>query len=405
MTAPTDSITLENSIPITEAGPGYPCGMAKAAADLSSARRRAGVLGAVLGAAAGVVAGAVAGVAAQRAVVRWRRPIEDPYAGETFDPQPYDESLTVATDDGLDLYVEIVEPVDGVDVDLDDLQLDLAQPVGAPAPTLVFVHGFCLHMGSFHFQRRALAERGDWRMVFYDQPGHGRSGRRTEGEYTLEGLGAALRRVIEATTPEGRIVLVGHSMGGMTIMALAELDPELIAQRVAGVVLIATSAGRLEATRVGLPQIVLRAARPVLPLVNNAARLTTTVIDRARLAASNLAWQLTRRYGFGTARPSRALVSFVEGMNSSTSIETIARYVRTLYTHARYPALDALRDVPVLVICGEKDQITPPVLSTQICERLPHAKLVVVPDSGHVVLLEHSAEVNDVLTDFLETLG
>src|SRR5690606_29144538 len=298
------------------------------------------------------------------------------------------------TDDGLDLYVEIVEPVDGVDVDLDDLQLDLAQPVGAPAPTLVFVHGFCLHMGSFHFQRRALAERGDWRMVFYDQPGHGRSGRRTEGEYTLEGLGAALRRVIEATTPEGRIVLVGHSMGGMTIMALAELDPELIAQRVAGVVLIATSAGRLEATRVGLPQIVSRAARPVLPLVN-----------RARRAASNLAWQLTRRYGFGTARPSRALVSFVEGMNSSTSIETIARYLRTLYTHARYPALDALRDVPVLVICGEKDQITPPVLSTQICERLPHAKLVMVPDSGHVVLLEHSAEVNDVLTDFLETLG
>ena len=403
-TATTPSITVGNSIAVTGAHPGYPYRMAKAAVDPSSARRRAGLLGAVLGATAGVVAGAAAGVATQRALLRRRRPTEDPYANETFGPQPYDESLTVTTDDGLDLYVEIVEPVDGVDMDLDDLGLDLAEPVGAPAPTLVFVHGFCLHMGSFHFQRRALAARGDWRMVFYDQPGHGRSGRREEGEYTLEGLGAALRRVIEATTPEGRIVLVGHSMGGMTIMALAELDPELIAQRVAGVVLIATSAGRLEATRIGLPQIVSRAARPVLPLVNNAARLTTAMIDRARSAASDLAWQLTRRYGFGTAHPSRALVSFVERMNSGTSIDTIARYLRTLYTHSRYPALDALRTVPVLVICGEKDQITPLALSTQICERLPHAKLVTVPDSGHVVLLEHNVEVNDALTAFLETL-
>jgi pimeloyl-ACP methyl ester carboxylesterase len=365
---------------------------------VGSARRRAGLLGAILGAAA---AGVAAGVAAERALIRrgTRRPA-DPFGEEHFGPQPYDESVTVTTDDGVDLYVEIIEPADGVDLELDDL----FPPSGEPEPTLVFVHGFCLDMGTFYFQRRALGVEGNWRMVFYDQPGHGRSGRLERGEYTLESLGRALRRVVEESTSDGRIVLIGHSMGGMTIMALAEQAPELFAERVAGVVLVGTSAGRLEATRIGLPEIVARIGRPLLPLVDNATKITGSMLDRARQASSNLAWALTRRYGFGTAQPSRALVSFVERMNSRTSTETVARYLRTLYTHSRYPALDALRAIPVMVICGEQDQITPLALSTEICRRLPDAELVTVPDSGHVVLLEHSAEVNEALEEFLEKI-
>lgn len=365
---------------------------------MGSARRRAGALGALLGAAA---AGAAAGAATERAVLRrsQRRPV-DPYGDERLGPQPFDESMIVKSEDGIDLYVEIVEPADGVDLELDEL---FPLP-DTPEPTLVFVHGFCLDMGTFYFQRKALTLHGNWRMVFYDQPGHGRSGRLERGEYTLESLGHALRRVIDATTPDGPIVLIGHSMGGMTIMALAEQASDLFAERVAGVVLIGTSAGRLEATRIGLPEIVARTGRPLLPVVDNATRITGSMLDRARRASSNLAWLLTRRYGFGTPSPSRSLVSFVERMNARTPTETVARYLRTLYAHARYPALDALRDIPVLVICGELDQITPLSLSTEICRRLPDAELVTVPDSGHVVMLEHSAEVNAALTDFLEKM-
>ena len=92
-------------------------------------------------------------------------------------------------------------------------------------PTLVFVHGFCLDQGTFHFQRKALDERGKYRMVFYDQPGHGLSSSLTEGEYELPALGDALHDVIKATVPDGPIVLVGHSMGGMTIMAVRRTAP------------------------------------------------------------------------------------------------------------------------------------------------------------------------------------
>ncbi|MGI5147523.1 alpha/beta fold hydrolase [Plantactinospora sp. CA-294935] len=347
--------------------------------------RVAGIIGAAAGVAA---AGIAAGVAAERAVVRRSKAATgDRYATEPFGALPYDESCTVSIADGTDIHVELVGPLPGPE-----------------RPTLVFVHGFCLDMGTFHFQRKILTELGEDRMVFYDQPGHGRSGRLESGEYQLQALGETLRSVIDRTAPTGPLVLIGHSMGGMTIMAFAERYPELFAERVIGTVLMATSGGLVAETKFGLPTIVARAGAPLLPVVDNATRLTGSVIDRARRASANLAWLLTRRYGFGTPTPSPALVSYVEKMNSRTSTETVARYLRTIYTHARYPVLAALRDSPTLVIVGERDMITPVTHSEEIVRWLPDAEYVKVPDSGHVVMLEHADEVNTALLDFLDRL-
>ena len=371
----------------------------------SRTRHRAGVFGAVVGLAA---AGVAIGVAAERALVRRARrdgdPDPDPFAEEPFGRLSYDEALRVPTPDGPDVYVEVVDPIDGI-----ELEADFADVVAgrdrAGEPTVVFVHGFCLDMGAFHFQRKELTRRGIWRAVYYDQPGHGRSGRLSGGEYDLSLLGDALRAVLDETVPHGPVVLVGHSMGGMAVMAFAERHPEFVAERVAGVVLIATSAGRPEGGAAGLPELLARFGRPLLPLVGGASRVTGGMVDRARRASSDLAWLLTRRYGFGGADPSRALVSYVEQMNSRTTTETVARYLRTLHGHYRYPALAALRDLPVLLVCGEQDPLTPRAHSEEIQRHLPDAELLVVPDSGHVVQLEHADEVNKALLELLERLA
>ena len=342
----------------------------------------AGLVGGVVGVAA---AGVAAGMAAERALLRRRRRVRpDPHVDERFGERVADEYRTVVTAEGVPLHVEITGPKD------------------APL-TVVFVHGFCLDMGTFHFQRKALSQVDGVRTVSYDQPGHGRSGRLEKGEYTLAMLASALRKVIEECVPrDSAAVLVGHSMGGMTIMILAELMPELFTSgRIAGAVLVSTSAGGVT---FGLPEVVTRFRGQLLPLIASAGTVSAPILDRARASSTNLARQLTRKYGFGPDA-SPALVSYVEQMNSATSTESLARYLRALYTHACEPGLSALKHVPVLIICGDEDQVTPVEHTRLLARDLPHAELVEIEAAGHVALLEHSDTVNATLLSFIRKIG
>ena len=85
--------------------------------------------------------------------------------------------------------------------------------------------------------------------VIYDQRSHGRSERAPRASCTIDQLGHDLAAVLRALAPDGPLVLVGHSMGGMTIMALAEQQPELFAERVLGVAFLATSAAEVAEPR------------------------------------------------------------------------------------------------------------------------------------------------------------
>jgi len=345
--------------------------------------RIAGVVGGIVGLAA---AGVAAGMAAERVLLRRQRRLPDPYVDEPFGELPADEYRTVTTAEGLPLHVEITG--------------------GKRArTTVVFVHGFCLDMGTFHFQRQALQRLDGVRTVSYDQPGHGRSGRLVKGEYTLEMLASALRKVIDECAPrDSTVILVGHSMGGMTIMTLADLMPELFGKggRVAGVAMVSTSAGGVT---FGLPELVVRFRERLVPLVSGAGTASAVVLDRARAAATDLAWLLTRKYGFGSADACPSLVSYVEQMNSATSSESVARYLRTLYAHAREPGIGALKGVPVLIICGDGDQVTPVEHSRLLAQALPHAELAVIPGAGHVALLECNEAVNAILLPFIRKIG
>ncbi len=152
-----------------------------------------------LAGAAGVAAvGSAAGVTAARSLRR-KVTSDDPHTDEDFELLDADRSCVVTTPDGVPLAVREVGPE------------------SAPL-TVVFAHGFCLRMGSFHFQRARLSEQwGDQvRMVFYDQRGHGQSGEAPPDTYTVEQLGQDLESVLAVMAPRGPVVLVGHSMGGMT---------------------------------------------------------------------------------------------------------------------------------------------------------------------------------------------
>lgn len=170
----------------------------------------------------------------------------------------------------------------------------------APPPTVVFTHGYCLSQDVWHFQRAAL--RGAVRTVYWDQRSHGRSARAPGGgPVTIDQLGRDLKAVLDEAVPEGPIVLVGHSMGGMTVMALADRYPEFVAERVTGVALIGTSAGGLGELTYGLPlpSAGVKAVRRVVPGVLRAMVAQSALVERGRRATADLLAGLVKRYSFG----------------------------------------------------------------------------------------------------------
>jgi pimeloyl-ACP methyl ester carboxylesterase len=201
--------------------------------------------------------------------------------------------------------------------------------------------------------------------------------------------------------PHGPVVLVGHSMGGMTIMALADARPELFGDRVVGVALIGTSAGKLAQLTFGLPTATLPVTRRVLPALTKGMTARPRPFERGRRVGSDLAFLLTRRGGFGSGEVSPAVVEFVATMGARTPVDVIAEYYDTFMSHDKLSALDVLRPVEVLVLVGAQDLMTPLDHSRALADALPDARLVVVEDTGHMVALEQPDRVTDELRALL----
>jgi pimeloyl-ACP methyl ester carboxylesterase len=312
-----------------------------------------------------------AGVAAERRLVGRARSVADPYVGVRFGDR-HTAPVTVEGNDGVRLHVEL----DG------DASSDL---------TVVFVHGFTLSMDCWHFQRRDLAR--DARLVFYDQRSHGASGRSSRERSTIDQLGEDLYAVLQAVAPAGPVVLVGHSMGGMTVLALADSHPELFGDRIVGVALVGTAAGAFAETIFGLPGVVGRALRPVAPGVIRAANKRAQLLEQGRKAGSDVAFMLTRRLSYG-GNPPPSLVAFMERMIAGTSVEVMTEFFDTFLSHDKLEALKVLDGVATSIVCGDKDMLTPIKNSHEMAAALPNAELLVVPGAGHMVMLERPAVVN-----------
>ncbi len=361
--------------------------VAKAAESATSGVSRASLIGISVGV---VAAGAAAGVAIERLTVgraTRRRAREELDAAAPFGSLR-GRSRTVLAADGTELHVE----VDGPEADPAERRL-----------TVVFCHGYCLNQDSWHFQRAALRE--GLRLVFWDQRSHGRSERSRSylaGEpASIDQLGADLKAVLDAVVPDGPIVLVGHSMGGMTVMALADQHPELFRERVAGVALIGTTAGDWDSVTLGLPAVGARVWRRVGPGVVKLLGSQVGLVEATRRLGADFTSVLYRKFSFGGKDVDPAVARFAEQLLDSTSIDVVAEFYPVFGAHEKTSALRALAGLPALVLAGTKDLLTPAAHSEAIARALPGAELVLVQDAGHLVMLECPELVNRHLAALL----
>lgn len=281
---------------------------------------------------------------------------------------------TVHADDGVALHVHECGPEDA-------------------ALTIVFTHGYCQRMDSWCLQAHRLLRDfgGQVRLVLWDQRGHGASGEPGREHCTIGWTARDLARVLRERVPAGPMILVGHSMGGMTTMALTHVAPDLM-DRVVAVALVATAASGL--AKGGIPQMILNPAGATL--VRGAAMLPQ-LVNQVRVITGRFSVPVVRGGAFGDQTVARELVDLNEEMINDTDSSTILNFFGTLQMHDETEGVTRLAGIPGVVIAGDKDLMIPYDRAVDIIEHWPGARLIRARGAGHMVQLEQPELVSDAL--------
>jgi pimeloyl-ACP methyl ester carboxylesterase len=316
-----------------------------------SAWKRAGVALGAAGALAGV---AVAGNRA--AAARLRKRSDDADREVTLHPE---RTQRLPAHDGGEIFV--VESGSG--------------------PPILLSHGVTLSVRTWAEQLDDLPREG-FRVIAFDHRGHGASTLGTDG-HGVEQLARDMLTVLEGLDLHD-VVLVGHSMGGIAVQSFCIHHPDIAKERVAGIVLLSSL------------------ARSPLGANPRVTRLMTQVINRMPDGAGALRARdlglIIARIGFGRD-PVPAHVEATREMMLATSAATRRDAVSALAGLDLTPRLAEI-DLPALVIGGTADLIAPIAESRRMARRIPGARLEEVPGAGHMLMLERSALVDDLVIRF-----
>ncbi|PVZ07771.1 alpha/beta fold hydrolase [Actinomycetospora cinnamomea] len=272
-------------------------------------------------------------------------------------------------------------------------------------PALVLVHGWSQDLRSWDRVVDDLRRGGvTTRILRHDHRGHGGSDAAAEGTATIGTAADDLAALLAERVPDGPLVLAGHSMGGMTLMALAERHPQLVEERVVGAAFVATASDDMDRLDLGLPgrrgRLVARGEHVLVPLT---ARLGHRApageigdVGRAggpshRARATAMA-PAVRALVFGR-RPRPADVLSVAEQALAAHPPSVAAFRASIGEHRRREALATLRTVPSVVLVGDRDRLCPQHHARAIADALPDARIVLLPGAGHMINLERATEV------------
>lgn len=329
----------------------------------------------LLGAAAltaGAVGGAVLGYLAERTVVD---PAAEPEADEDLTRV---EQRDVHSVDGTRLTVRSSGPAD--------------------APCIVLVHGLSLSSEIWAAQRTALEQ--NFQVVAVDLRGHGASDDAVNGNYSAEALGADVAAVLDDLRGR-RCVLVGHSMGGMALLAALSARPDLLTGQVTGVALINTAAAAvISGLRGGSVAAGIAFVRERALSTRVGRALYGGVDEAGRPRGNDIATLVARTLGVGADAPEHA-VATLRRLVLNSRPHVAGEMWRTAGTVDLMDAAAGL-NVPVLIIAGARDRVLPALHSRRLAEKIADAQIVELEGVGHVAMMERADEVAALLAGFAE---
>jgi pimeloyl-ACP methyl ester carboxylesterase len=256
------------------------------------------------------------------------------------------------------------------------------------APTIVLIHGWTEAIRFWIYEIAELSK--EFRVVAYDLRGHGRSAPAAGNDYSLARLGDDLEAVLAACVPDGqRAVVVGHSLGAMSIAAWAERHD--VEARARAAMLLNTGLGGLLAGHmlIRLPAI---AAEPL------GRRLFLGNATRIPRFSSPLKTAIIRYVACAPAASPAAIAHFEQMVNECRP--DVRALVGLAMADMELHGALARLTVPTRVVAGELDRLTPVAHAQKIAGLLPNlVDLVVLPDTGHLGPLERPREINAAIRE------
>lgn len=292
------------------------------------------------------------------------------YLGRTSQPAPHPPAgiaSRIMRPDGSEIHVETSGP--------------------AQRPTVILTHGWSMSREEWVYLRATWGDQ--FRVVVWDLPGLGKSKSPRNNDFSLEKYARDLHAVIEAsgTAP---VILMGHSIGGMTILTFCKLFPELLGTRVSKLVLVHTTyINPLKTMRFSALHTALQ--KPVIePLLHLQIWMSPLVWAMNWMSYRNGSLHRSiARSGFGGTE-SWSQVDFVARFYPLDSPAVIARGTLGMLTYDASAVLQAIK-IPVLVIGAEQDRITLVEASHHIAAETT-GRINVLNPAKHFGLIEYSAE-------------
>ncbi|MFW0789240.1 alpha/beta fold hydrolase [Gordonia sp. CPCC 205333] len=246
-----------------------------------------------------------------------------------------------------------------------------------PVATIVLLHGLSLTSEVWdQVSDKLTASSTRLRVISYDSRGHGGS---SGGEPSLETLADDLAFVVGRLVPTGPLVLAGHSLGGMTMLALAQRHPDLVARRVTGAVFVATTPG-------------LGKTLERIPGARGATRFVQMAVRHA--AVPQRPAPLVRQFARGAfgAHPSRRQLASTIAQSSQAHMPAIASLIGSIADHDRIKVAATYRHAKVVVLAGGRDRFFAPSHSRTLAAGVA-GRLVEYPSSGHMLPTEQADNV------------
>jgi pimeloyl-ACP methyl ester carboxylesterase len=238
-------------------------------------------------------------------------------------------------------------------------------------PTIVFIHGGDQDHSAWALQSRYFAYHG-YNVLAPDLPGHGRSaGPALE---TIPALAAWIGCLLDAAGVDHASV-AGHSMGSLVALEFAARQPS----RIAKLALLGSSA-----------------PMPVAPPLLESARAN----EHAALEMVNTWSHGSRAHIGGNTAPGMWMLGMNMRLMERQAPDVLYADFKACNDYAGGPDAAAGVCCPVLVIAGDRDQMTPPLATQELIKRIPGPRTVFLSGTGHALMAEQPDAVLDALIEF-----